>query len=116
MDSGSNKFGDCLLDLCKATGLRIVNGRLFDNTHRMTCFTANGESLIDYILTREQNFSSFENVTVHEYNELSNHAPISFSLKIGTQRSREATTKYREVYKWNEDCKVEYVNSLKIEK
>ena len=113
MDSGSNKYGDCLLDLCKATGLRIVNGRLFDNTHRMTCFTANGESLIDYILTREQNFSSFENVTVHEYNEFSNHAPISFSLKIGTQRSREATTKYREVYKWNEDCKVEFVNSLK---
>ena len=27
MDSGSNKFGDCLLDLCKATGLRIDNGR-----------------------------------------------------------------------------------------
>ena len=74
----------------------------------MTCFTANGESLIDYILTIEQNFLSFENVTVHEYNEFSNHAPISFSLKIGTQRSREATTKYREVYKWNEDCKVEF--------
>ena len=108
MDHGSNKFGDCLLDLCKATGLRIVNGRLFENTDKMTCFTPNGESLIDYILTMRYNFSSFTNVTVHDYNEFSNHAPISFALKIGTQRSREATAKFRETYTWNEDCKIDF--------
>ena len=39
MDSVSNKFGDCLLDLCKATELRIGNGRLFENTEKMTCYT-----------------------------------------------------------------------------
>ena len=56
-----------LLDLCKATEMRIVNGRIFCNTDKMTCFTPNGESLIDYIVTGEYNFASFSNVTVHDY-------------------------------------------------
>ena len=88
MDNVSNKYGDRLLDLCKATNLRIVNSRLFENTDKMTCYTYNGESMIDYILTKSKHFEAFANVTVHNYNEFSNHAPISFSLKIGTQRSR----------------------------
>ena len=112
MDSVSNEFGDCLLDLCKATELRIVYGRLFENTEKMTCYTHNGESVIDYILTNSQNFGAFTNMTVQDYNEFSNHAPISFCLKIGTQRSGEATAKFRDVYRWKEDCKIEFVNSL----
>ena len=102
-----------LLDLCKATEMRIVNGRIFCNTDKMTCFTPNGESLIDYIVTGEYNFASFSNVTVHDYNEFSNHAPISFCLKIGTQRSGEATTKYRKAFIWKEEYKMDFVNSLK---
>ena len=90
MDNVLNKFGDCLLDLCKATNL---------------CNTHNGESMIDYILTKSKHFEAFENVTVHDYSEFSNHAPISFSLKIGTQRSREVTENFRDIYRWNENCK-----------
>lgn len=29
MDTVVNRFGDYLLDLCKAAGMRIVNGRIF---------------------------------------------------------------------------------------
>ena len=32
MDSVVNRFGDHLLDLCKATEMCIVNGRIFPNT------------------------------------------------------------------------------------
>ena len=30
---GNNRFGDRLLDLCKATGLCIVNGRLYGDAN-----------------------------------------------------------------------------------
>ena len=93
--------------------MRIVNGRLFENTDKMTCYTHNGESLIDYILTHSNNFGAFTNVTVHDYNEFSNHAPVSFSIKILMQRSGEVTEKIKDVYRWNENCKNEFVNILK---
>ena len=83
----SNRFGDCLLDLCKAVNICIVNGRLFENTNRMTFFTAYSESLVVYVVTSHQNFHSFSDLKVHDSNEFSNHAPLSFSLKIGTQWS-----------------------------
>ena len=113
MDSLVNRFGDHLLDLCKATEMRIVNGRIFRNTDKMTCFTHNGESVVDYLISSENNFSSLSSMIVHEYNEFSNHAPISFSLKICTERSREATTKYTYNVRWNDQHKENFVNSLK---
>ena len=82
----SNRFGDCLLDLCKATEMRIVNGRISHDTDKMTCYTHNGESLTDYVLSLQQNFKALTNVMVHDYNEFSNHAPISFGFKIGSKR------------------------------
>ena len=83
--------------------MRIVNGRIFPHTDKMTCFTHNGESVEDFLITRERNFSSLSSMTVHEYNEFSNHAPISFSLKVGNERSKEATTKYISNVRWREE-------------
>ena len=113
IDSVVNRFGDHLLDLCKATEMRIVNGRIFPNTDKMTCFTHNGESVVDYLITCENNFSSLSSMTVHEYNEFSNHAPISFSFRVGNERSRETTTKSTSNVRWREEHKDEFVNSLK---
>ena len=111
VDSVVNRFGDHLLDLCKATEMRIVNGRIFSNTDKMTCFTHNGESVVNYFIRSENNFSSLSSMIVHENNEFSNHAPISFSLKIGTERSREATSKYTSNVRWNDEHKENFVNT-----
>ena len=108
-----NRFGDHLLDLCKATEMRIVNGRIFPNTDKMTCFTHNGESVVDYLITCENNFSSLSSMIVHEYNEFSNHAPISFSFNVGNERSRETTTKSTSNVRLRKEHKDEFVNSLK---
>ena len=113
MDSVVNRFSDHLLDLGKATEMRIVNGCIFSNTDKMTCFTHNGESVIDYLISSENNFSSLSSMIVHEYNEFSNHAPISFNLKICIERSREATPKYTCNVRWNDGHKENFVNSLK---
>ena len=85
-DNVCNRFGDCLLDLCKSVDFRIVNGRLFTDTHKMTCYTAN---------------------------EFSNHAPISFSLKINTARSSTAVPIYKKVNKWDENLKNDFTHILR---
>jgi hypothetical protein len=48
-DQGSNRFGDLLFDLCKALDFRVVNGRISQDTNmgQYTCYTHNGESLVD---------------------------------------------------------------------
>ena len=94
-DIECNRFGDGLLDLCKSAEFRIVNGRLFTDTHKMTCYTANGESVVDYVLTSQQNFEQFSDMRIQNFNEFSNHAPISFSLKINTERSSTAVPIYK---------------------
>ena len=57
-DCKSNRFGEYLLDLCNATELRIVNGRLLDDQGKISCMTYNGQSLVDYIFTHYQNFET----------------------------------------------------------
>ena len=50
-DKTTNRFGHYLLDLCKAVQLRIVNGRLFDDSciGAYTCMTPTGSSSIDLV-------------------------------------------------------------------
>jgi len=43
-----NSHGFKLLGLCRATGMRIVNGR-FSNTHHFTFLSTSGFSVIDYL-------------------------------------------------------------------
>ena len=111
-DNVCSRFGDCLFDLCKSVEFRIVNGRLFSDTHKMTCYTANGESVVHYVVTSLQNFEHFSDMRVQNFNKFSNHAPISFSLKINTVRSSTADPIYKKVYKWDENLKNAFVQML----
>ena len=46
-----NKSGKLLTDLCKETGLRLLNGRTLGDLHgKYTCITYNGCSVVDYTL------------------------------------------------------------------
>ena len=50
-DAGHNEYGTRLLQLCKATGLRIVNGRHKDgDSNSYTYGGPRGSSVIDYLL------------------------------------------------------------------
>ena len=101
-DMTSNRVGDLLLEICKATNVRIVNGRLHDdkNTGKVTCITHNGQSLVDYLITDETNFSDITQFTVGDLNTFSNHAPIVFSFRIGTYIIPQ-TSNTGNSYKWN---------------
>ena len=62
-ECGSNKFGDALLEMCLAVSLQIVNGRLCNDKliGKVTCYTHNGESVVDYLLTSQANFNLISN-------------------------------------------------------
>ena len=52
-----NKFGRSLVELCEATGLRLLNGRVFNDLEG--CFTricTIGYSVVDYVLCEGSTF------------------------------------------------------------
>ena len=67
-----NALGIKLLDICKQTDLRIVNGRIGDESVRYTSLANTGKSVIEYAIV------SF---IVYEYFSCSAHAPIQVTFK-----------------------------------
>ncbi|KAK3096267.1 hypothetical protein FSP39_025128 [Pinctada imbricata] len=83
MDKGINTFGHRLLSLCKSSGLRIVNGRhLNDQNGNFTFCGTNGLSLIDYLVTKSENFTDIYDFCSGNFTEFSDHSPLHFSLKF----------------------------------
>jgi hypothetical protein len=83
-DTVINSNGTRLLELCKSTGLRIVNGRKGTdaNIGHFTCITARGKSLVDYVVCSDQlldNIISFNVGDIHPY---SDHCAIDFNLAV----------------------------------
>ena len=71
----------------------------------------NGESIVDYLLTSHENFTEHSDFSIHEFNEYSNHAPISFQLRMTAQGEREETRTGIN-YRWNADFKVNFLNDI----
>ena len=93
MDRTSNRFGDKLLDLCKAVNIQCHNGRSeLDKDGRLTCMTHAGESVVDYLLISYGNFTDIKDFNVHSFNEFSNHA-VTFSLIINNYMELKRWTK-----------------------
>ena len=85
-----------LLDLCKSTCFRIVNGRLahdFGNG-AFTSASRQGASVIDYVLARECDFANINMFSVHAFNEFSDHCPISLPLNCNVLLNENNTSSY----------------------
>ena len=104
-DAITNEFGHLLLDICKSTGIRIVNGRYFhdEGLGLFTCHTSNRHSVVDYLLgtldSIRAHLSSFE---VGDMSTLSStHCPLTFSIKGAIQSDTQPDQR---VYKisWHE--------------
>jgi len=76
--------GKLLLELCKSSGLRILNGRkLGDSCGNFTCFNHRGApSVIDYILCNYNMLNDIEYFHVHDLLPYSIHCITSCTLKI----------------------------------
>lgn len=92
-----------MLDICKSTCLRIVNGRV-GNTNQHTFVSSNGTSVIHYVLCQERNFSQINDFTIGSFNEWSDHAPLPLTLLCNNIPENEVS--YSELkFKWNDNCK-----------
>ena len=84
MDKIVNRYGISLLNLCIASGLKILNGRhgLDKGVGRFTCTNYKGSSVVDYVLATNQYFCNVHNFKVTGPLLYSDHSIISFGLTI----------------------------------
>jgi exonuclease III len=80
----TDKHGENLLELCRATGMRILNGRCLGDTRgQFTCFSpAGGPSVIDYVLVANDIFHTIRTFQVAPLNPLSIHCMVSFTIQV----------------------------------
>ena len=115
-DRGSNRFGDNLLDLCKSFSMRIVNGRLGNDNGvgQYTCYTHNGESTVDYVVTGYCNFSVISDFFIHDFNIYSNHSPISFDFKVNTVQNNANKCNEHIFFKWDPKYKDQFIKDIAL--
>ena len=122
-DRGFNANGTQLLDFCKRSGLRIVNGRVGEDSAlgRCTYVGSRGSSLIDYVIADQALFKYFTNFCVKDPNIMSDHCELNFSMqfkchKINEQESEKlpkSTCKGK--YVWNNERVNVFIENLQSE-
>ena len=82
-DKKINNYGKKLIELCKYTGVQIINGRhpFKDKTYKPTCFKYNGNSTVDYLITSAANARFIRYFNVSSQDVDSDHSRITFVLE-----------------------------------
>ncbi len=77
-------YGNNLIELCIATGLKIANGRIFGYTiGKFTCYKYNGSSLIDYVLADNMVLPQIRYLQVNDFiGDISDHCLVSFGQAV----------------------------------
>jgi hypothetical protein len=109
IDKIHNSHGIKLLDLCKSSNIRILNGRIGDS-NKYTYLSNNGTSVIDYVLCSEHNFSFISDFSIGSFNEWSDHAPLHLSLLCN---NAHMSNDYLETkYKWKDSSINQFRSSI----
>jgi hypothetical protein len=120
----TNEYGNKLINLCKATGLKIVNGRLGNdkNIGNYTCHAPLGSSVVDHMLTPLTMFKDIHTFSVQPlFEQHSIHCPLTFSIEVNiVDKHKQANVGYcqsrpavvEEVFKWDDDKCSAYICKL----
>ena len=117
-DMTSNKRGKALIDLCTASGLRILNGRKpGDSLGYFTCHKYNGSSTVDYGLCSENLFWAIPYFHVHaQLDDLADHCQISLGFKVKNlpvvAKSDLPLSKLPPKYNWTKDSMLKFQQAL----
>ena len=118
-DEGTNENGYMLLDFCRQTGLRIVNGRIGEDVvGKCTYVGSRGSSLIDYVIVSQDLFDKFSSFNVCDPNIISDHCVINFSLCIGSEMQEVSANqngsaeRVNSKYVWDKTLTEEYKTRL----
>ena len=80
-DKTHNSFGKDLIQLCKASGMRIINGLLNPkNTDNFTCHAPLGKSVVDYLLCTRDLFNLLTDFEIYPKLVESDHTPLTYKL------------------------------------
>ena len=128
LDKNIDTSGKRLMQICRDSCLRIVNGRLGDDAGigNYTFQSVQGCSLIDYVLFPPTLFDIISKFTIHDISVYSDHAPIQFSLlanvKSTVQEEQSEVTKivwdssklneFRDVLSNKLECLDSYINNI----
>ena len=113
-----NSNGLLLLDFCKQTGLRIMNGRVGNDKGlgKFTFVGSRGSSVVDYVLGSQKLFNFIKEFEVQDPNILSDHCLIKFSFEFLKQSSSDIEHEnYERVsskYVWCNEKRDEFVHLL----
>ncbi|CAG2200770.1 unnamed protein product [Mytilus edulis] len=120
-DPGTNDYGTKLINLCKCSGLRILNGRHEGSlANDYTYSGPKGMSVIDYLLTRSSNFDIVSKFITCNFTTYSDHAPLhiqfktNFSIKCNGVQSNFVDAEASKFFRWNEEYKDMCRNALLI--
>ena len=114
----SDDRGRNLLQLCKTTGLRILNGRFFGDTlGNFTCYSHSGDpSTIDYMLATTPVYNRVQYFHVNDLSVHSIHCSLSMSLSMGTVPNYDISssihTNYAKKYYWAPGDELKFQKAL----
>ena len=117
-DSTISPFGTRLVEMCLASNLKFLNGRTKgDLLGQFTCYTINGKSAVDYVITSETIIPKILYFTVEPPTYNTCHSPLSFALKIQSQirhtrSSAESLNPLPKKFKW-QNINDDFENILK---
>ena len=119
-DNIVNQYGKRICEICRQSenGLHILNGRTVgDLNGQFTCFRPNGRSTVDLALVNYDLLHHLRYFKVHLPSLLSDHSPISLSLKchqnhmiISTEAGESAPLGFR----WDPHCTDAFKAALKL--
>ena len=114
VDVKVNNHGRNLLQLCKATGLQICNGRLEHfTTNKYTYYKQDKRSTIDYLIAPQQMFDKISNFEVGERNMYSDHCTLTFKIPhLTNNKTKLRCNTPKQIYRWNKTAKAAYCRDL----
>lgn len=100
-----------------------MNGRFGDPHGKFTCVKHAGSSTVDYVLCKCEIMKLFKSFEIEDPNILSDHCIINFSIKteiselndIRPETPNENHERIEFAYKWNDDMKHAFLESLSHE-
>jgi hypothetical protein len=105
---GINEHGKKLIELCKASGLRMLNGRVFKdkNIGKYTRVETTGCSVVDYVVCDAHASNCIVDFEVGPKMPESDHCPLIFALQSGTNVNVcvPPTGEDAYKYKWDKQC------------
>ena len=118
VDLAINSHGRKLIDLCRSTGYQIQNGRKTALSNVYTCYRHNGQSTVDYLLSRYDRSFLIKNFQIQPRTVDSDHCAITFSLPLKTtsdKSNRKTPDNVKDDflrYRWVNSKKLDYQKYL----